>query len=1149
MTGAIARRPRPVLCMTEHEHRSRARRRRRRRRALHARGRDARARHRPGLARRRPARRRGVADRVGQVRLGARSRPRGRRDRRRRYRSLGAADRVVDPPVPPTRTPPRSPPGGSSTGSTRGSASRRRATTPSALLASLADQVEHVRANLAPARNHRTLELYALLIAALAFPELDAGLLELAVAELDRNLADRLPARRRAPRGLDALPRDRAALVRRRAREHPPLRDRVAAGFDERLDRARALRRALHPPGRDDPGALRRRQGRLLGAAARRAAPAARAPRAPSASFPDGGYHVQRSGWDPEARFLIFDCGPLGDGGHGHYDLLSFEAHGGGRPLVVDPGRGSYSEAPPNLRRWFRGTAAHNTVLRRRARPDALQARPAARAGRQGRFLGRASRARRARRRGDQPAPTRPCTSAGSRSSTTLLDRRGPLESGREHRFDLRFHLAPGRRPRRRRHGARPRARARRASDPPRARLGRARLRRAPRGAGRSAPRRTAGPRASSPGSLAAVTRCSPPTPPCRSATRCSTNAHGAACSAPAALRARQREVPRRRQPARRLPDRGGGGSHTVAGADVRRARARSVYRRARGARCRPARCRRAARCGARDRVLDVPQRPPARRAARCSTAAPARSTELVGRRRPHPPDGLRARARGDRRVPRRRRPRARLREGPLGRRRARARQRRGRRGRGRARRSAPAAAARAGAPRCPTARSCSSRWPATGSTACDAELAPALRALGAGARDAARRPPAAAAALRPPRRRAARARRRGDRPRPAGLRARRRRAARAAAAGGPPAPASRSTCTATRTCATRCSTAAASALVDLEDAAAGPAAADLGFVLAGLLAARAQDRRRRGRAARRAARGYARPAPPDRRRCAGTPPPRCSRASRCRRSGASAPPCSPAWSRCCAAEAVMSEPPAAALLLPALGRPRPPDALLRAVRRAGRALPRRAALRRRAARRHPAARRRRGAWRCRRSGVGADGRLRQPRPALHASSARGPCAASAILAAFRAVRPAAVLVELFPFGRAKFARELVPLLEAARARRRAHRVQPARHPRQPRAPTSAPTTSAPLRSPTPTSTPCSCTATRASRGSRRRSRRGAPLRVPVHYTGFVVRDGDRAAPRARRARGGLGRRRARRRAAAARRRRGAARRPACRCG
>jgi predicted glycosyltransferase len=38
------------------------------------------------------------------------------------------------------------------------------------------------------------------------------------------------------------------------------------------------------------------------------------------------------------------------------------------------------------------------------------------------------------------------------------------------------------------------------------------------------------------------------------------------------------------------------------------------------------------------------------------------------------------------------------------------------------------------------------------------------------------------------------------------------------------------------------------------------------------------------------------------------------------------------------------------------------------------------------------------------------------------------------IQATLAAVRPAVVLVELFPFGRAKFARELVPLLRAARA-------------------------------------------------------------------------------------------------------------------
>src|ERR1700754_3905172 len=38
------------------------------------------------------------------------------------------------------------------------------------------------------------------------------------------------------------------------------------------------------------------------------------------------------------------------------------------------------------------------------------------------------------------------------------------------------------------------------------------------------------------------------------------------------------------------------------------------------------------------------------------------------------------------------------------------------------------------------------------------------------------------------------------------------------------------------------------------------------------------------------------------------------------------------------------------------------------------------------------------------------------------------------IRATVRATRPSVVLVELFPFGRAKFARELVPLLQEARA-------------------------------------------------------------------------------------------------------------------
>jgi Heparinase II/III-like protein/Heparinase II/III N-terminus len=92
------------------------------------------------------------------------------------------------------------------------------------------------------------------------------------------------------------------------------------------------------------------------------------APREKYVSFSESGYFIQRSGWGnnakefPDQRFLIFDCGPLGDGGHGHYDCLSIEIAAGGSPLIVDPGRYTYQEGDPNWRGWFKGTAAHNTV-------------------------------------------------------------------------------------------------------------------------------------------------------------------------------------------------------------------------------------------------------------------------------------------------------------------------------------------------------------------------------------------------------------------------------------------------------------------------------------------------------------------------------------------------------------------------------------------------------------------------------------------------------------------------------------------------------------------------------------------------------------------------------------------------------------------
>jgi len=93
-------------------------------------------------------------------------------------------------------------------------------------------------------------------------------------------------------------------------------------------------------------------------------------PAARSQGFAKSGYYIMRSGWgDHQAayqdeRYLIIDCGPLGRGNHGHLDALNVEIAGYGRSLIVDPGRYTYDESGEhNWRAHFRGTAAHNTVM------------------------------------------------------------------------------------------------------------------------------------------------------------------------------------------------------------------------------------------------------------------------------------------------------------------------------------------------------------------------------------------------------------------------------------------------------------------------------------------------------------------------------------------------------------------------------------------------------------------------------------------------------------------------------------------------------------------------------------------------------------------------------------------------------------------
>jgi len=252
------------------------------------------------------------------------------------------------------------------------------------IVASLAQQIRYLRNHLTAERNHRTLELYSLLIAALALPgaALDADLLDFAMEAFYQNLlTDVRP---------DGVHREHSTHyhmmvlrsylgarenVRRFGLSFPP-------EYDERLERACEFAMHCHRPDGGIPtlsdsdagnySDLLQLASSLLSRPAFLYAATAGAQGVPPGkryvSFPDAGYYIQRSGWGtgqtPFEResFLIFDCGPLGDGGHGHYDMLNVEIAAQGKPLIIDPGRYTYSEHPPNLRHWFKGTEAHNTV-------------------------------------------------------------------------------------------------------------------------------------------------------------------------------------------------------------------------------------------------------------------------------------------------------------------------------------------------------------------------------------------------------------------------------------------------------------------------------------------------------------------------------------------------------------------------------------------------------------------------------------------------------------------------------------------------------------------------------------------------------------------------------------------------------------------
>jgi uncharacterized heparinase superfamily protein len=99
--------------------------------------------------------------------------------------------------------------------------------------------------------------------------------------------------------------------------------------------------------------------GWLLGPKVAARAPANAAPELRSRAFGQGGFYVLRSG----PHHVFVDCGPLGlagRGGHGHNDLLAFEAVIDGVHLISDCGAYLYT-ASPSERNHFRATAQHNT--------------------------------------------------------------------------------------------------------------------------------------------------------------------------------------------------------------------------------------------------------------------------------------------------------------------------------------------------------------------------------------------------------------------------------------------------------------------------------------------------------------------------------------------------------------------------------------------------------------------------------------------------------------------------------------------------------------------------------------------------------------------------------------------------------------------
>lgn len=241
----------------------------------------------------------------------------------------------------------------------------------------LAHETRYIAQHLKPVRNHRTFQLFAVCLSSLTLPfPGSAELARFGVDELTKNLLTDI-----LPDGVQVeLSTHYHQLVLETAVAFLELTRAHGISVDRELEIriARALRFAMHvqwPDGHlpllndaddgDQHDVLRRGAAlfdnpELLWAATlgREGSPAAEK----SALFDVSGYFVLRDGC---GQHVTYDCGRLGEGSHSHYDVFNFCFYANAKPLIVDPGRYTYSSEPRggvDWRHWFKSTAAHNTV-------------------------------------------------------------------------------------------------------------------------------------------------------------------------------------------------------------------------------------------------------------------------------------------------------------------------------------------------------------------------------------------------------------------------------------------------------------------------------------------------------------------------------------------------------------------------------------------------------------------------------------------------------------------------------------------------------------------------------------------------------------------------------------------------------------------